>query len=583
LKGSFSSSSPARPALPDTGALTAELSGIDLALLKPWLPAGSHLEGRLSGRAAGKLLTGKRLELDGSASLSPTTVQLLAKGGKYNGKVRNAAVSWTWQGETLRGSMGLDLEERGQVRGTFQLPLSAQLPIAFTPQGPVRATLNGNFQEQGLLTALFPEMIRESRGDVNAALNISGTWQAPLLAGDLHLARAGAYLPIAGVHVKEVKLDAHLEKDFIRINSFRTDSGPGHIEGSAIIRLKGWNVDSYAGSINGERFQTIYLPELRMMTTPHLTFEGTPDKLTVKGEIRLPELLVQGPPLSNVVEPSKDVIIEGAPPSPPKTSSLALDIRIRIIPGDKVFIKLEGIDAQLGGSIDLIMQGLDKIKSSGEIKVIKGRYKAYGVDLEIVRGRVYYAGGSIDRPTLDILALRKVGDVQAGVTVTGPIQDPLVKLYSEPAMSDVDSLAYIVLGHPLSSSGSDQAGLMAQAAGLLLSSNQAFSVNDEIQNRLGLSTLELQTQSATTSHMGYKPIVMTPPGSSPAQTASTLTQSMVTVGKYLTPQLYLSYGRSVIGNSNLVRLRYSISRQWELETESGTESGADIYYKLEFK
>jgi len=584
LKGTFSSDSPAHLALPDTGTMTAELSGIDLALLKPWLPAGSHFEGKLSGQAAGKLMNGKRLELGGSASLSPTTVQLLAKGGKYNGKVRNASVSWTWQGDSLRGSMGLDLEGRGQVRGTFQLPLPARIPIAITPQGPVRATLNGNFQEQGMLTALFPEMVRESRGDVNATVNIAGSWQAPLMAGELHLARAGAYLPVAGIHVKEVKLDAHLDKDSIRIDSFRTDSGSGHMEGSALIRLKGWSVDSYSGSINGERFQTIHLPELRMTTTPRLTFQGTPDKLTVNGEIRVPELLVQGPPLSNMVEPSKDVIIEGTVPSSTKTTALALDVRIRIIPGDKVFIKMEGIDAQLGGSIDLIMQGTDKIKSSGEIKVVKGRYKAYGVDLEIVRGRVYYAGGSINRPTLDILALRKVGDVQAGVTVTGPIQDPLVKLYSDPSMSDVDALAYVVLGHPLSSTGGDQTALMAQAAGLLLSSNQATSIKDEIQNRLGLSTLGLETQTTSTSRMGYKPIAVAPPGtSSSTKTASTLSQSLVTVGKYLTPQLYLSYGRSVIGNSNLIRLRYTISRKWELETESGTASGADIYYKLEFK
>jgi len=125
---------------------------------------------------------------------------------------------------------------------------------------------------------------------------------------------------------------------------------------------------------------------------------------------------------------------------------------------------------------------------------------------------------------------------------------------------------------------------MAQAAGLLLSSNQAFSIKDEIQNRLGLSTLGLETQSTSTSRMGYKPIAVTPSGtSSSTKTASTLGQSLITVGKYLTPQLYLSYGRSVIGNSNLIRLRYSISRRWELETESGTASGADIYYKLEFK
>ncbi len=38
LKGTFSSPAPLRLIMPEQGELTAELSGIDLALLKPWLP-----------------------------------------------------------------------------------------------------------------------------------------------------------------------------------------------------------------------------------------------------------------------------------------------------------------------------------------------------------------------------------------------------------------------------------------------------------------------------------------------------------------------------------------------------------------
>jgi len=196
---------------------------------------------------------------------------------------------------------------------------------------------------------------------------------------------------------------------------------------------------------------------------------------------------------------------------------------------------------------------------------------------------VFYAGGSISRPTLDILALRTIGDVKAGVTVTGPPKAPLVKLYSEPAMADADTLAYIVLGHPLGTASSDQVGLLAQAAGMLLSSSQSFSLKDQIQNRLGLNTLELQTQGATTSHMGYAAIPVAPPGTTTPQATTSLSQTVATVGKYLTPELYVSYGRSLLTGGNQVRLRYDVSRRWQIETETGTESGADIYYKIEFK
>lgn len=582
LKGSFSSSAPARPAPPDVGNVSLEWSAIDLDILQPWLPRGLSLEGRLAGHAAGKVRMDRHLELTGSAVFSQTTIHLRAKGGEYSSTVRNAAIRWTWQGETLAGAASLELAEYGQIGGRFELPLPARMPLAIRHQGSVRAAFKGRFRELGLLTALFPGMIRESHGELDGNLNVAGTLQEPRVGGDLHLVRAGAYFPAAGIHVKDVQLDASLGKDVIRIDNFQADSGPGRITGKAVIRLTGWHVAGYSGSLNGERFQAIYLPELRMLIEPHLTFGGTSDKLSVRGDIRVPELLVQKQPLSAVVAPSKDVIIEGVPRSAAYRFPLALDIQVRVIPGNQVQVKLEGIDAQLGGSIDLNMTSPDRITSEGEISVVKGRYKVYGINLEIVRGRVYYAGGSIDRPTLDILALRTVGDVRAGVTITGSAQAPLVKLYSEPAMADTDILAYIVLGHPLGT-GSDQATLVAQAAGQLLSSSQAFSLKDQIKNRLGLSTLDIGSKDTSSAIMGYKVISVAPPSATTAQSTSSLPQTMATAGKYLTPQLYLSYGRSLFTGENLIRLRYDISRRWKIETETGTESGADIYYKIDFK
>jgi translocation and assembly module TamB len=252
--------------------------------------------------------------------------------------------------------------------------------------------------------------------------------------------------------------------------------------------------------------------------------------------------------------------------------------------GEHVFVKVAGIDVKLGGGIDLSMSSLDRITSTGEIKVIKGRYRTYGANLEIVRGRLFFAGGPINRPTLDFMALRTVGDVRAGVTVAGTLQKPLAKLYSEPAMPDVDILSYIVLGHPLANSG-EQASLVAQAASALLTSSQATVLQDQIKNQLGLSTLEIQGGVGGTSNpMGYRPLQVTPPGAIPASEQSGITETVLTVGKFLTPQLFISYGKSLFTGSNLFRLRYDISKKWQIETQTGSgESGADIYYKLEFK
>jgi translocation and assembly module TamB len=583
LKGTFSSPAPLRLAMPEKGELTAELTGIDLALLKPWLPPDTRLEGRISGRVKGIMLPGQRFELDGNAVLSGGKLHQERPDGELNLTFTSATASWGWRGEALAGTLFLTMSEHGQVRANFQLPVPARFPVAVNPKGPLRASLTGQVQEKGIITALFPGLVQESSGELDAELTLSGTWEVPLIGGKLRLAKAGAYLPTAGIHLKDVQLAARLEKNLIRIDSFRALSGPGHIEGTALLTLAGWRVIGYQGTIRGENFQTVYFPELQILSTLKFSFEGTPQKLNVRGELHLPELRIVGAPSRKVVTPSSDVILEGRVVPLATSSPLTLDVRVRVLLGEKVFVKVAGIDAQLGGAIDLSLSSLDRITSKGEIKVVKGHYRTYGVNLEIVRGRLFFAGGTIDRPSLDFLALRTIGNVRAGVTVTGTLQNPVTKLYSEPTMPDVDVLAYIVLGHPLGSSG-QQASLVNQAAGALLTSGQAAVLQEQIKNRLGLSTLEIQGGvGGTPSYMGYKPLQVTPPGAIPAAQQAGITETVLTVGKYLTPQIYISYGKSLFTGSNLFRLRYDIFKQWQIETQTGSESGADLFYKLEFK
>jgi translocation and assembly module TamB len=581
LKGNFSSTAPLGLALPEKGKLVAELDGVDLGLFKAWLPADTAVEGRLSGRVDGVTLVGQRFELNGTCSLSGGSVQRKRPDGELRLEFRTAALTWNWRGETLSGDLSLAMERYGQLRAAFQLPVPAALPMAVNSRGPLRATLTGRFQERGMLAALFPGMVRETSGELDARCDIGGNWETPRVEGTLRLARAGAYLPSAGIQLKDVQLAARLERDLIRVDSFRASSGPGHISGTARITLAGWQATGMTGRIQGENFQAIAFPELRVMATPDLSFEGTPRRMVLRGELRIPEMRIADVSSRARISPSSDVVMEGRGVPPATESPLLLDARVRVVLGERVSVKASGIDATLGGGVDLTMNGWEKIASSGEIRVVKGRFRTYGVNLEIVRGRLFFTGGPIDRPTLDFLALRTIGDVKAGVTVAGTLQRPVTKLYSEPAMQDSDILAYVVLGHPLGNDGG-QANLMAKAAGALLGSSQASVLFDRIRDQLGLSTLEVQDSVGGSGTMGYKPLQVTPPGKV-ATTQESVAETTLSVGKYLTPRLYVSYGRSLFTGSNLFRLRYDIFKNWQIETQAGSESGVDLYYKLEFK
>ncbi len=582
-EGTFVSSAPLGPVIPESGKLTVDVSGIDLTQLKPWLPPDTTVEGHLNGRVSGTLLPGQRFKLNGTTAVSGGVLHQKRGVGELSFAIAEAQSSWQWQDEVLTGSAFLTMTDYGRARADFQLPVPARFPVKVNQKGVLKAAMTGTFQEKGIFSALFPESFRKSSGELDVSLVVGGIWEMPEIGGTVQLARGESYFPAAGITLKDIKLTAHLEKNLIVIDTFRAVSGPGHLEGTARLTLADWKVITYQGTIRGKNFQTVYFPELQIQSSPELSFEGTPQKLTLRGELLLPELHYIGAPARTAIGPSSDAVVEGKFAPLAAHSPLALDIKIRVVPGERVFVKVVGIDARLGGAMDLSLSGLDNITSNGAITVVKGVYRTYGVNLDIVRGRTFFVGNSIDNPSLDFLALRTVGDVRVGVTVTGTLRKPVTKLYSEPAMPDIDILAYIVLGHPLSNSG-EQASLVSQAASALLTSGQAADLQDQIKATLGLSTLNIQGgASGTAGAMGYKPMQVTAPGTIPEMQQPGITETVLTVGKYVTPKLYISFGRSLFSGSSLFLLRYDIFKQWQIETQTGSESGADLFYKLEFK
>jgi translocation and assembly module TamB len=560
MNGLLTSSTPARMAVPEQGEIDVNWKNFDLAFFRRWIPPEFNVEGRLSGNLTGNLLSGKRFTAKGSAGVTGGGLSWKTRQRLLHASVEAASLSFGWQNKTISGDFSLALREYGKLSGSYRLPVAAAFPVTFDRQSPIDIAMKGNVRESGLVSSFFPGLVQESSGDLALDLRISGTAEEPEPSGSLRLKNAAAYLPSTGIHLKGLSVSANLEKNRIVIDTFQVSSGKGTLTGKAAVAIKEWNIISYQGEVSGRDFQTIYLPDLRVWSSPDLKFEGTPEKISVSGDVRIPELLVREDEAEPVIEPSSDVVIVDSPTPEQREEPLALNVRVKLILGEKVFVRAEGIDAKLGGNIALHMRSLDNVTGEGEIKVEKGTYKRFGVNLDITRGRFFFAGGRIGNPAIDILAVRKIGEVRAGVVVTGNFSSPVVELYSEPGMPDTDVLAYIVLGHPLGQSG-EQAGLMMRAAGLLLSSTQAASVQEQIRGRLGLDVLQIEA----------------------GETEAGVVSSMVTVGKYLSPRLFISYGRSLFTESDLFRLRYTISRRWEVETRSGDESGIDLYYKIDFK
>lgn len=234
------------------------------------------------------------------------------------------------------------------------------------------------------------------------------------------------------------------------------------------------------------------------------------------------------------------------------------EVKLQITLGKQVLVKAKGLDARLEGGLDVTTDSAGVFNGKGEIRVVQGHYAAYGLKLPITRGRLSF-GGALQDPVLDVLAERSVDEIRAGVQVTGTPRKPVVKLVSDPTLPDTEILSYIVFGRPLGTT-SDQNDSLMLAAGALMSQGGGAGLQEQLRRQVGVDVLEVQSGAS-----------------------DGVEGSMVAVGKYLTPELYLSFGQSLFTPQSVAKLRYQFGKRWELESQMGTVSGADLSYRIEFR
>ena len=195
-----------------------------------------------------------------------------------------------------------------------------------------------------------------------------------------------------------------------------------------------------------------------------------------------------------------------------------------------------------------------EMTANGQLEV-GGRYKAYGQDLTITDGRLLWNHGVVSDPRIAIRARREIGEVTAGIQVSGRAMQPKVDIWSEPAMSQSEALSYLVLGRSLSMASSDQVDQVS-AASAALSAGSGFLAS-QIGARLGFDDAGVSQSRA-------------------------LGGAVLGVGKYITPKLYVGYGVSMIGAGQVLTLKYLLRKGFDIEVESSTvENRGSVNWRTE--
>ncbi|MFO8142041.1 MAG: translocation/assembly module TamB domain-containing protein, partial [Marinobacter sp.] len=434
------------------------------------------------------------------------------------------------------------LSLRGPELGTFTADLSVD-PVAGD------RLVQGSFSLQSLDLAFASAFagLEEVSGQVNGEGVLSGPLLRPQVNGELALTGGRFYDPGLPLPMNDVVLVLEFLGESADISGRwkSNDRSSGQLSG-----MFSWQQEPELELlVSGDRLPVNFEPYARVEIGPDLTIAFRQGELSVSGRVEVPrgDIEIKGLPES-AVSISEDEVIVGVEVEEPVIRRMLMDVTV-VVGDDQLSFDAFGVTGNLQGTLRI---GND-MDTRGSLRLVDGRYQAFGQELELRRARILFVG-ALTEPYLDIEAVRRVDSVVAGIRLSGPVSAPETEVFSEPSMPQADALSYVILGRPPRGSGDD--GQMSQAA-LSLGLTQASKLTKGIGDELGIRNLTLEAEGS---------------GDGAAVVAS----------GYLTDELSLRYGVGIFEPITTVALRYDLGRYFYLEAASGLASSLDIFYSRDF-
>lgn len=266
---------------------------------------------------------------------------------------------------------------------------------------------------------------------------------------------------------------------------------------------------------------------------------------------------------------SDDVLVDRGEGIEDAKARVNLDVRFQL--GDRVYFEGRGLSTRLAGELRVRGDPGRTLVASGQIRTVRGNYDAYGQKLTIERGVLTFQG-PVDNPQLNVLAVRDGLPVVAGVEVLGTVGRPQVRLYSRPEVPDPEKLSWLVLGRGPAEAGEGDAATLFAAANALLGAN---SGNRKLVRQLGFDDVSIGRNNQ--GALGAMP-----QSSIAGKTGSNSGSEMLTVGKRLTKDLYVSYQQGLADAQASVKFAYTVSRRLQLLLTAGDKPGLDAVYRFTF-
>jgi translocation and assembly module TamB len=401
------------------------------------------------------------------------------------------------------------------------------------------------------------------KGNLDGAFRFDGTLKQPAISGHATVADFVAEVPTAGLKLSQGRLAISTSD----AQQFRIDGSVRSGKGSVAINgVAGLGTSAQTAiTLKGSQFTAADIPSAKVAISPDLLVKQDAKGIDIGGTVTLDSADVNADKLpgAGATKASPDVVVIDQRQQEQAAGQLPISALVKVDLGRKTHLIGMGLDGKLSGVLTVNERPGRATTGQGQIAV-DGTYRAYGQSLQIQRGQLLFASTPIDNPGLNIRAVRKLNPTatidegqEVGLLISGTAQRPILTVFSNPVMEQSDALSYLVTGKPLSQVKGGE-GDMVGAAAQALGSAAGDLLAKNVGSKLGVDEIGVSSNEALGGNSAF------------------------TVGKYLSPRLYLSYGVGLFQPGQVIILRYRFSHRWNFEIQNATDfDRASFNYRYE--
>ena len=527
--------------------LQAEISSLPISLFKQFFPDGTEFKGSIQGSAQA---SGTLDSLQAAFSLASPRIELVIQTPELPETYifEDNQIEGTYQSNRL----GLDLYADMGATGALQAALDLAIG---NPDAELTGNIEAKFSELSWLDPFLPNL-SELEGETEISLQIAGTQKTPLVSGGFFLSDLSAYVPELGISLSQTSLQAVKSADnlwFLQGQLF-SDSGSLELSGEAGFESAAdWSANI---QLIGEQLLAYSMEPNSLRISPDLSIQASPEAIRVAGQVVLPSArieLTKLPATTTRVSADEIILNQVSEEAESPESAIPVYADVTLVLGEEVEFSGFDVSGSLRGQLRLRENPTQTLRADGNIDIADGLYSIYGQELTIDPGQLIF-NGSVANPSLNIRASRQVGENLVGVQIGGTANALSSSLYSSPTLASTEAITLLVTGRPLSNASSDDGQLIANAV-TALGINQSAAITQRLQASLGLDLLTISPDD-------------------------NIEGSAITIGKYLSPRLFISYAKDILTPDSSVSLDYRVSDSIEINAKSGTSQSMDIYYRI---